>query len=84
VQEARIYTRPDQAVPIYVCDDRRARCRGCTGLPRSRRGDKPVQAGMLVSWGADAGAALDVAHRLWANDILPGQLAQILPRPQDY
>ncbi len=47
-------------------------------------GGKPVQAGMKVSWDADAEAALDQAHRLWANDVLPGQLAQMLPRPEDF
>jgi G6PDH family F420-dependent oxidoreductase len=47
-------------------------------------GDKPVQAGMKVCWDADAEAALDQAHGLWANDALPGQLAQILPRPEDF
>ncbi|MDT7803162.1 MAG: hypothetical protein QOI78_6595, partial [Actinomycetota bacterium] len=47
-------------------------------------GDKPVQAGMKVCWDADTEAALDRAHRLWANDALPGQLAQILPRPEDF
>jgi G6PDH family F420-dependent oxidoreductase len=45
---------------------------------------KPVQAGMKVSWDNDADAALEAAHRLWGNDALPGQLAQILPRPQDF
>lgn len=45
---------------------------------------KPVQAGMKVSWDADEQVALDAAHRLWGNDALPGQLAQILPRPQDF
>jgi G6PDH family F420-dependent oxidoreductase len=47
-------------------------------------GDKPVQAGMKVSWDADHEAALDRAHRLWGNDALPGQLAQTLPRPRDF
>ncbi|MEJ3651443.1 TIGR03557 family F420-dependent LLM class oxidoreductase [Actinomycetes bacterium KLBMP 9759] len=51
---------------------------------RSGGGDKPVQAGMKVSWDADAEAALDRAHRLWGNDMLPGQLAQTLPRPRDF
>jgi G6PDH family F420-dependent oxidoreductase len=58
------------------------------GLVRAFRdsggGDKPVQAGMKVCWDADREAALDQAHRLWANDALPGQLAQILPRPEDF
>jgi len=47
-------------------------------------GDKPVQAGMKVCWDAERDAALDRAHRLWPNDVLPGQLAQILPRPADF
>jgi hypothetical protein len=29
-------------------------------------------------------AALKVAHRLWANEGLPGQTARILPRPKDF
>ncbi|MDT5070781.1 MAG: hypothetical protein QOH82_101 [Mycobacterium sp.] len=37
-----------------------------------------------MSWDRDADAALKVAHRLWANEQLPGQLAQILPRPTDF
>ena len=32
----------------------------------------------------DADKGLEIAHRLWANESLPGQLAQILPRPQDF
>jgi G6PDH family F420-dependent oxidoreductase len=47
-------------------------------------GDKPVQAGTKVNWDRDADAALAEAHRLWANEALPGQLAQTLPRPQDF
>ena len=31
-----------------------------------------------------AETALDLATRLWANAALPGQLAQILPRPDDF
>jgi G6PDH family F420-dependent oxidoreductase len=46
--------------------------------------DKPVQAGTKVSWARDREAGLDVAHRLWANEGLPGQLAQTLPRPRDF
>jgi hypothetical protein len=43
-----------------------------------------VQAGTKVSWDADRDAAIDAAHRLWANEQLPGQLAQTLPRPRDF
>ncbi|GAA1458739.1 TIGR03557 family F420-dependent LLM class oxidoreductase [Williamsia maris] len=47
-------------------------------------GSKPVQAGTKVCWDTDSDRALDTAHRLWSNDALPGQLAQILPRPRDF
>jgi G6PDH family F420-dependent oxidoreductase len=101
VQEARIYTLPEQPVPIYVSafGPQAAELAGrigdglCTTMPDaeiistfrgSGGGDKPVQAGTKVNWGRDADAALDEAHRLWGNEGLPGQLAQILPRPQDF
>jgi G6PDH family F420-dependent oxidoreductase len=47
-------------------------------------GDKPVQAGVKVSWDKDTDTALKVAHRMWGNDALPGQSAQTLPRPMDF
>ena len=101
VQEARIYTRPDQPVPIYVSGfgPQAAELAGRIGdgyclatpeadLVKSFRaaggGDKPVQAGTKVSWDRDADSALEVAHRLWANEALPGQSSQILPRPKDF
>jgi G6PDH family F420-dependent oxidoreductase len=101
VQEARIYTLPEQPVPIYVSGfgPQATELAGrigdgyCTVMPdadlvqtfrESGGGDKPVQAGMKVCWDADREAALDRAHRLWGNDALPGQLAQTLPRPQDF
>lgn len=101
VQEATIYTRPEQPVPIYVSGfgPQAAELAGrigdgfCTTTPdadlvkafrNAGGGDKPVQAGTKVSWDRDPEAGLDVAHRLWANEGLPGQLAQTLPRPKDF
>jgi G6PDH family F420-dependent oxidoreductase len=101
VSDARIYTRPEGPVPIYVSGfgPQAAELAGrigdgyCLAMPDadlvsafrdSGGGDKPVQAGTKVSWDRDADAALKVAHRLWANEQLPGQLAQILPRPTDF
>jgi G6PDH family F420-dependent oxidoreductase len=50
---------------------------------RSRGGrDKLVQGGMKVCWGEDEKAALATAHRLWPNEALPGELAQVLPTPR--
>ncbi len=101
VQEARIYTRPEQPVPIYVSGygpqavSLAARIGdGYTlAMPdaelvkmfrESGGGDKPVQGGAKVCWDQDADAALKTAHRLWANEALPGQSGQILPRPKDF
>lgn len=101
VQEARIYTLPEQPVPIYVSGfgPQAAELAGrigdgfCLVMPEAELvetfrgaggGDKPVQAGTKVSWDRDPDNALKVAHRLWANDALPGQLPQTLPRPKDF
>jgi G6PDH family F420-dependent oxidoreductase len=43
-----------------------------------------VQGGLKVCWGSDEAQARKTAHRLWANDGLPGELAQILPTPQHF
>jgi G6PDH family F420-dependent oxidoreductase len=43
-----------------------------------------VQGGLKVCWGADEATARKTAHRLWPNDALPGELAQILPTPQHF
>jgi G6PDH family F420-dependent oxidoreductase len=43
-----------------------------------------VQAGMKVCYQADAAEARRTAHRIWPNDALPGELAQILPTPAHF
>jgi G6PDH family F420-dependent oxidoreductase len=45
---------------------------------------KPVQAGYKVVWGIDDDAAIDAAHRLWANSGVPGELSQVLPSPKHF
>jgi G6PDH family F420-dependent oxidoreductase len=47
-------------------------------------GRKPVQGGFKVCYGPDEQAAVETAHRLWANEQLPGELAQILPTPAHF
>lgn len=101
VQEARIHTRPEEPVAIYVsgfgpqATEPAARIGDgfCTALPdadlvRTYRGSggggRPAQGGMKVCWASSEDAGIDTAHRLWANELLPGQLGQILPRPQDF
>jgi G6PDH family F420-dependent oxidoreductase len=101
VEEARIYTLPEQPVPIYVSAfgpqavELAAKVGDgyCTTMPDADLitkfrdgggGDKPVQAGTKVSWDRDADKALEAAHRIWANEQLPGRLAQTLPTPKDF
>src|SRR5689334_18229867 len=45
---------------------------------------KPMQAGYKVCYGADAEKCVQTAHRLWANEGLPGELAQVLPSPRHF
>jgi G6PDH family F420-dependent oxidoreductase len=40
-----------------------------------------IQGGLKVCWGEDEAQARTLVHRLWPNDALPGELAQILPAP---
>jgi G6PDH family F420-dependent oxidoreductase len=45
---------------------------------------KPVIGGFKVCWGTDRAEAVKTAHRLWANEQLPGELGQILPTPRHF
>jgi G6PDH family F420-dependent oxidoreductase len=47
-------------------------------------GDRPVQAGFKVCWGPDAQQARKTVHRLWPNDFIPGEAAQLLPLPRHF
>jgi len=100
VVNARVHTLPDRPVPIYVSGfgPKAARLAGRIGdgfvctMPdrdlvdafREHAGDKPAQAGFKVCYAADADDAVRTAHRLWANEQLPGELAQILPTPAHF
>ena len=100
VEDARIYTLPDAPVPIYISGfgAQATELAGrigdgyCGVAPdasllqtfRDAGGTGPTQGGTKVAWGDDADEMIDLAHRLWPNDALPGQLAQTLPRPADF
>jgi G6PDH family F420-dependent oxidoreductase len=43
-----------------------------------------VQGGMKVCLGDDEAQARKLVHRLWPNEALPGELAQVLPTPQHF
>jgi len=51
---------------------------------RSGGGDKPVIGGLKVCWDTDRDRAVDTVHRLWPNEQLPGELAQLLPTPAHF
>jgi G6PDH family F420-dependent oxidoreductase len=46
--------------------------------------DRLVAGGMKACWGPDEARARRIAHRLWPNEQLPGELAQILPTPAHF
>jgi G6PDH family F420-dependent oxidoreductase len=54
------------------------------GLYRSEGGKGPIQAGTKVCFGSDEADARRIAHRLWPNEQLPGELAQVLPTPAHF
>jgi G6PDH family F420-dependent oxidoreductase len=47
-------------------------------------GDKVVQAGTKVCFGPDEDAAVKTVRRLWPNEVLPGELAQVLATPAHF
>jgi G6PDH family F420-dependent oxidoreductase len=100
VENARIYDLPDEPPPILVSgfgpkSIRLAARIGdgfCTTSPdkdaidlfRSEGGTGPVHAGTKVCFMADEEQARRTAHRLWPNESLPGELAQVLPTPAHF
>jgi G6PDH family F420-dependent oxidoreductase len=51
---------------------------------RANGDGKVVQGGLKVCWGDDEAQARKTVHRLWANEGLPGELAQVLPTPEHF
>jgi G6PDH family F420-dependent oxidoreductase len=100
VDTARIYTLPDQPPPIYVsgfgpqavdlatrvADGYITTSEDPDLLQRWRDGSggKPAQVGKKVCWAEDRATGVDIAHRLWANSGVPGELAQVLPSPRHF
>jgi G6PDH family F420-dependent oxidoreductase len=100
VENARIYDLPAEPPEILVSGFgpkavRRAAKIGdgfMTTMPdkdliqlyRSEGGKGPVQAGTKVCFGSDEAEARRTAYRLWPNEQLPGELAQVLPTPAHF
>ena len=53
-------------------------------LYRSQGGKGLAQAGMKVCWGPDEEACKELAHSLWPNSGLEGELSQELPMPAHF
>jgi G6PDH family F420-dependent oxidoreductase len=100
VENARIYDLPERLPPILVSGfgpkavklAARIGDGFCTtspdedaiGLYRSEGGKGPVHAGTKVCFMADERQARETAHRIWPNEALPGELAQVLPTPSHF
>jgi len=100
VENARVYTLPDQPPPVYVsgfgplATDLAARIGDgyVTTQPdaelvkrfRTGSGGKPTMAGAKGCWAPTREEAVDIAHRLWSTGGVPGELAQVLPTPQHF
>src|SRR3954467_4488097 len=100
VENARLYDLPEHPPPVLVSGFgpkaiRLAAKIGegfCTTEPdadaidlyRSEGGRGPVHAGTKVCFMADEDEARRTVHRIWPNESLPGELAQVLPTPPPF
>ncbi|MFG3206325.1 LLM class F420-dependent oxidoreductase [Streptomyces sp. NPDC048192] len=101
VENARLYTVPDEPVPIDVSgfgpkaislaarvgdgyismmpDDEMV-----TQFRKGGGGAKPVSGGTKVCYGTDREECVRTVHRLWYNELLPGEMGQVLPSPRHF
>ncbi|GGS95764.1 LLM class F420-dependent oxidoreductase [Streptomyces cinerochromogenes] len=101
VENARLYTVPDEPVPIDISGfgpkatalAARVGDGYITMMPeeemvtRFRKGGggaKPVSGGVKVCYGADRDECVRTVHRLWYNELLPGEMGQVLPSPRHF
>jgi G6PDH family F420-dependent oxidoreductase len=100
VETARIYTRLDTPPPVFVSAfgeksfDLALRIGDgfITTQPEAdqvstwhqKSGDKPAQGGYKVCVADSEDEGVRIAHRLWANAGVPGELSQVLPSPKHF
>jgi G6PDH family F420-dependent oxidoreductase len=100
VENARVYTLPDEPVPVYVSafGPKAAELAGRIGdgfvcvqpsaellnAYREAGGKGPAQGGFKVCHAPSVEEGLAAAHRIWPNEGLPGELAQVLPQPKHF
>jgi G6PDH family F420-dependent oxidoreductase len=51
---------------------------------REHGGTGPITAGVKVCWGPDRDDCVRTVHRMWPNEALSGELAQVLPSPRHF
>ena len=101
VENARIYTLPDEPPPILVSGfgPKAVRLAAEIGdgyvnvgpdaellelFRSSGGGDKPAHSACKACYGDDEAGCVRTAHRIWPNEALPGELAQIPPTPRHF
>ncbi|MGH3347204.1 MAG: TIGR03557 family F420-dependent LLM class oxidoreductase [Nocardioides sp.] len=100
VDTARIYTLPEHPPPVYVSGfgpkatsvaarigDGYISTKADADLLEQFKGEsggKPAIAGTKAAYAPSEEEGVDLAHRIWANAGLPGELAQVLPSPQHF
>ena len=100
VDHARLYTLPDEPIPIAVAAAKpnAAELAGRLGdalvnttpdeeiveAYREAGGDGPLYGQVRICWGEDEEEAKETAFRLWRHTGLGGTINQELPRPSDF
>jgi G6PDH family F420-dependent oxidoreductase len=97
VELARLYTRPEAAIPVLVSafGPKAAELAARIGdgfisthpdgdlvqQYRALGGTGPISGGLKICWGADEEECRQLAHRLWRSGGVPGELSQDLRTP---
>jgi G6PDH family F420-dependent oxidoreductase len=100
VDRARLYSLPGEPVEVYASafGPKAAEAVGAWAdgyinvspsedllqTYRGAGGEGKAQGGMKVCWGPDEAECVRTVHRLWPNEALSGELAQVLPMPAHY
>ncbi|MFD5265004.1 LLM class F420-dependent oxidoreductase [Streptomyces sp. NPDC058335] len=101
VENARLYTVPDEPVPIDISGfgpkatslASRVGDGYITMMPEEAMveqfrkgggGTKLVSGGTKVCYGPDREEAVRTVRKLWSNQLLPGEMGQILPTPSHF
>ena len=100
LESARLYSLPEEPPPILVSGfgpkavELAARIadgfvsvgpdRDGVQSYRAHSGRGATTSGLKVCWGEDRDECVRTVHRLWPNEVLEGEVAQILPSPRHF